>query len=92
VKEQLEKLAPKMYRSDTPSSEEVREFQKPSSLQFCQDMKANQVRAAKKLGVHRNTLRRTPEERNPDAESARLSRRPPLSATTATSGKKPEAT
>ncbi len=43
MKEQLEKLVLQMYRS---------------GIQYLREQRANQVRAAQKLGMHRNTLRR----------------------------------
>ena len=58
MKEQLEKLMLQMYRSGIRYSEAVREFQRVFILTVLREHKANQVRAAQKLGMHRNTLRR----------------------------------
>jgi transcriptional regulator with GAF, ATPase, and Fis domain len=58
VKEQLEKLVLHMYRSGIRYSEAVREFQKVFILTVLREQKANQFKAAPRLGMHRNTLRR----------------------------------
>ena len=47
-----------MYRSGIRYSESVREFQSVFILTVLREQRANQVRAAQKLGMHRNTLRR----------------------------------
>jgi DNA-binding NtrC family response regulator len=81
VKEQLEKLALQMYRSGTSYSDAVREFQKAFLIAVLRDMNGNQVRAATKLGMHRNSLRRHLQELVLDIKSMRASRRrPPASA------------
>ena len=81
MKEQLERLVLQMYRSGTPYSEAVREFQKAFIIAVLRDMNGNQVRAAGKLGMHRNTLRRNLQELDVDIKLIRGShRRPPVSA------------
>jgi DNA-binding protein Fis len=81
VKEQLEKLVLQMYRIGTSYSEAVREFQKAFLIAVLRDMNGNQVRAAAKLGMHRNSLRRNLQELDLDIKSMRGSRRrPPVSA------------
>jgi Fis family transcriptional regulator, factor for inversion stimulation protein len=81
VKEQLERLVLQMYRSGTPYSEAVREFQKAFIITVLRDLNGNQVRTAGKLGMHRNTLRRTLQELDVDISAVRvLRRRPPVSA------------
>ena len=94
MKEQLERLVLQMYRSGTPYSEAVREFQKAFVIAVLGDMNGNQVRAARQLGMHRNTLRRTLQELDVDLKWLRASRRrPPVSARPPTvRGKKAEAT
>jgi Fis family transcriptional regulator, factor for inversion stimulation protein len=80
VKDQLEKLVLEMYRSGTPYSAAVREFQRAFIIAVLRDMNGNQVRAAGKLGMHRNTLRRNLQELDVDVKSLRVSRRrPPVS-------------
>ena len=87
VKEQLERLVLQMYRSGTPYSEAVREFQKAFIITVLRDLNGNQVRAAGKLGMHRNTLRRTLHELDVDIKSVRLlRRRPPVSARLSSAG------
>ena len=81
VKEQLERLVLQMYRSGTPYSEAVREFQRAFITAVLRNLNGNQVRAAGKLGMHRNTLRRTLYELDVDIKAVRVSRRrPPVSA------------
>jgi len=81
VKEQLEKLVLQMYGSGTPYSEAVREFQKAFIVAVLRDQNGNQVRAAEKLRIHRNTLRRTLQQLDVNIKTLRLSRRrPPVSA------------
>jgi DNA-binding NtrC family response regulator len=81
VKEQLEKLVLQMYRSGTPYYGAVREFQKAFITAVLREMNGNQVRAARQLGMHRNSLRRNLQELDVDIKSLRVSRRrPPVSA------------
>ncbi len=80
MKEQLEKLVLQMYRSGIRYSEAVREFQRVFILTVLREHKVNQVRAAQKLGMHRNTLRRIIRNFELDIRPLRPSiRRPPLS-------------
>jgi Fis family transcriptional regulator, factor for inversion stimulation protein len=62
MKEQLESVVLQMYRAGVRCSEAVREFQKTFILTVLKDQKGNQCKAAEKLRVHRNTLRRTIRE------------------------------
>ncbi len=80
MKEQLEKLVLQLYRSGIRYSEAVREFQSIFILTVLREHKANQVRAAQKLGMHRNTLRRIIRNFELDIRLLRPDRRrPPLS-------------
>jgi Fis family transcriptional regulator len=80
VKEELERLVLQMYRSGLRYSEALREFQRTFLATVLREANANQVRAAKRLGIHRNTLRRQVEELGLDVKSLRVARRrPPLS-------------
>jgi Fis family transcriptional regulator, factor for inversion stimulation protein len=89
VKEQLERLVLQMYRSGTSYPEAVREFQKAFIITVLRDLNGNQVRAAEKLGVHRNTLHRTLHELDVDIKALRvLRRRPPVSARLSVVGEK----
>ena len=58
MKAKLESLVLQMYREGTRFEEAVREFQRVFILTVLRDKKGNQCRAADKLGMHRNTLRR----------------------------------
>ena len=82
MKEQLASVIWQMYNAGLRCSEAVREFQKTFILTVLRDQRGNQCKAAKKLGVHRNTLRRTIHELEIDIGPTRVSgrRRPPLSA------------
>jgi Fis family transcriptional regulator len=79
MKEQLESVVLQMYRAGVSCSEAVREFQKAFILTVLKDQRGNQCKAAEKLGVHRNTLRRTIQELQIDIRSTRVMgrRRPP---------------
>jgi Fis family transcriptional regulator len=81
VKEQLEKLVLQMYKSGIQYAEAVREFQKTFIVTVLQEQKGNQVRAARELRMHRNTLSRTIWDLEVDMQPLRASRRrPPVSA------------
>jgi DNA-binding NtrC family response regulator len=70
-----------MYNSGILYSEAVREFKKRFLLTVLQENQGNQCRAARQLGMHRNTLSRTISELKLDIRSVRNgARRPPRSA------------
>ena len=70
-----------MYRSGILYSEAVREFKKRFILTVLQENKGNQCKAARQLGMHRNTLSRTIAELDLDVKTLRSgTRRPPRSA------------
>ena len=58
MQEQLERVVLQMYKAGVRCSEAVRECQKAFILTVLKDQSGNQCRAAKILGIHRNTLRR----------------------------------
>ena len=81
MKDQLEALVLQMYRSKILYSEGVREFKKRFILTVLEENKGNQCRAARELGMHRNTLSRTLAELKIDVRLLRDgARRPPRSA------------
>ena len=80
VKDQLEALVTQMYKSGILYSEAVREFKKRFILTVLQENQGNQCKAARQLGMHRNTLSRTIAELKVDVRSLRDGRRPPRSA------------
>jgi Fis family transcriptional regulator, factor for inversion stimulation protein len=80
VKDQLEALVTQMYQSGILYSEAVREFRKRFILTVLEHNHGNQCKAAKQLGMHRNTLSRTIAELDLDVRAVRAeSRRPPKS-------------
>jgi len=93
VKEHLEQLVLQMYRSGLQYSEAVREFQRMFLATVLREVSANQVKAARKLGIHRNTLRRKIHELELDVKALRIGRRrPPLSERALVERKLPGAT
>jgi Fis family transcriptional regulator, factor for inversion stimulation protein len=81
VKDQLEALVLQMYRSNILYAEGVREFKKRFILTVLEENKGNQCRAARELGMHRNTLSRTINELRIDVRQLRDGeKRPPRSA------------
>ena len=78
MKEALEQIVLYMYRSGLQYSEAVREFQKTFLATVLRQENSNQVRAAKKLGIHRNTLRRQIQEFELDVKMLRVDRRRPV--------------
>lgn len=89
MKDQLEALVLQMYKSNILYSEAVREFKKRFILTVLQENNGNQCRAARSLGMHRNTLSRTITELKIDMRQLRNgARRPPRSARPASFEKK----
>ena len=89
MKDQLETLVHQMYNSGILYSEAVREFKKRFLLTVLQENQGNQCRAARQLGMHRNTLSRTISELKLDIRAVRSgARRPPRSARPLTLEKK----
>ena len=81
MKDQLLTLVQNMYRSNILYSEAVREFKKCFIATVLEENKGNQCRAARQLGMHRNTLSRTIDELKIDVREFRDGgKRPPRSA------------
>ncbi len=91
MKNDLALLVAEMHDSGILYSEAVREFKKSFLSHVLEQNRANQSKAAKQLGMHRNTLSRTLTELNLDVRLLRKSqsqsstkekdgRRPPRSA------------
>jgi len=81
VKSQLEVLVAQMYESGILYTESVRAFKKTFISHVLQQTRGNQCKAAKQLGMHRNTLSRTLAELEVDVRELRKEmRRPPRSA------------
>ena|SRR5947207_14985630 len=77
MKEELERLVLQMSRSGLRYSDAVHEFQRTFLATVLRDENVNQVRAAKRLGIHRNTLRRQIHELELDIKPLRVARRRP---------------
>jgi Fis family transcriptional regulator, factor for inversion stimulation protein len=81
VKSQLEALVSEMHGSGILYAEAVREFKKVFIAHVLEQNKGNQCKAARQLGMHRNTLSRTLQELEVDVRELRKGmRRPPRSA------------
>ena len=81
MKDQLEALIMQMYKSNILYSEAVREFKKRFIVTVLQENQGNQCRAARQLGMHRNTLSRTISDLKIDVGQLRAgAKRPPRSA------------
>lgn len=81
MKDQLEALIFQMYRSNILYSEAVREFKKRFIVTVLEENRGNQCKAARELGMHRNTLSRTMQELKIDVRQLREgAKRPPRSA------------
>ncbi|MFB3915431.1 MAG: helix-turn-helix domain-containing protein [Terriglobales bacterium] len=81
MKDQLETLVTQMHRSGILYDEAVREFKKRFILTVLHENHGNQCKAARELGMHRNTLSRTIAELKLDMRAVRDgARRPPRSA------------
>jgi Fis family transcriptional regulator, factor for inversion stimulation protein len=81
VKDQLEALILQMYKSNILYSEAVREFKKRFIITVLEENRGNQCKAARQLGMHRNTLSRTMQELKIDVRPLRAgAKRPPRSA------------
>lgn len=81
MKDQLITLVQNMYHSNILYSEAVREFKRCFIATVLEENKGNQCRAARQLGMHRNTLSRTIDELKIDVREFRDGgRRPPRSA------------
>jgi DNA-binding NtrC family response regulator len=71
-----------MYDSNILYSEAVREFKKTFIVHVLEQHRGNQCKAARQLGMHRNTLSRTLTELGLDVKEIRrhsTDRRPPRS-------------
>ena len=78
MKDQLEALVAQMYSSGILYSEAVREFKKRFLMTVLQENKGNQCKAARELGMHRNTLSRTIAELKLDVREFRDGARRPV--------------
>ena len=80
VKRELDNLVTQMHAGGITYDEAVREFKRRFILEVLSGHRGNQCKAAKELGVHRNTLSRILAELNIDPAQVRTGlRRPPRS-------------
>jgi DNA-binding NtrC family response regulator len=78
VKDQLEALVAQMHSTGILYSEAVREFKKRFIMNVLQENRGNQCKAARELGMHRNTLSRTIAELKLDVRQLRDGGRRPV--------------
>jgi Fis family transcriptional regulator, factor for inversion stimulation protein len=74
---QLDSLVRQMQKDGVPFSDAVREFRKQFVLTVLRDLNWNETKAARVLGIHRNTLARTLGELDLDVRSLRKAERRP---------------
>jgi Fis family transcriptional regulator len=80
VKRELDSLVAQMHAGGITYDEAVREFKKRFILEVLAQHRGNQCKAAKELGMHRNTLSRTIAELEIDPMQVRSGlKRPPRS-------------
>ena len=80
MKAQLDALVMQMYKGSIQYDEAVREFQKVFIVTALRDQNGNQIKAARELGMHRNSLRRLLTDLDVDVRALRHGlRRPPRS-------------
>lgn len=78
MKRELDTLVMQMQASGITYDEAVREFKKRFILQVLSANRGNQCKAAKELGMHRNTLSRTLSELQIEPSQVRMGlKRPP---------------
>ena len=77
MKDQLEALVSQMFKSGILYSEAVREFKKRFIVTVLEENNGNQCKAARQLGMHRNTLSRTITELKVDVKAVRTGARRP---------------
>ena len=78
MKDQLEALVAQMHSTGILYSEAVREFKKRFIMNVLEQNKGNQCKAARELGMHRNTLSRTIAELKLDVRQFREGGRRPV--------------
>ncbi|MGH9616395.1 MAG: helix-turn-helix domain-containing protein [Acidobacteriaceae bacterium] len=80
MKRELDNLVVQMYASGITYEEAVREFRRRFIQEVLRNNKGNQCKAARQLGMHRNTLSRTLNELELDPAQIKLGlKRPPRS-------------
>lgn len=78
MKRELDNLVVQMYASGIAYEEAVREFRRRYIQEVLRNNKGNQCKAARQLGMHRNTLSRILNELDLDPAQIKLGlKRPP---------------
>ncbi|HEX4019625.1 MAG TPA: helix-turn-helix domain-containing protein [Acidobacteriaceae bacterium] len=80
MKRELDSLVVQMYASGITYEEAVREFRRRYIQEVLANHKGNQCKAARELGVHRNTLSRMMTELNLDPVQIKLGLKRPSRA------------
>jgi Fis family transcriptional regulator, factor for inversion stimulation protein len=75
MKDQLQELVRQMFSTGILYSEAIREFKKRFILNVLRERRGNQCKAARELGMHRNTLSRTIAELKMQEEVRQLTAR-----------------
>jgi Fis family transcriptional regulator, factor for inversion stimulation protein len=78
VKRELDNLVTQMHAGGITYTEAVREFKRRFLMEVLAHHKGNQCKAAKELGVHRNTLSRTIAELEIDPAQIRSGLKRPV--------------
>jgi DNA-binding NtrC family response regulator len=78
VKRELDNLVAQMHAGGITYAEAVREFKRRFLMEVLAHHKGNQCKAAKELGVHRNTLSRTIAELEIDPSQIRSGLKRPV--------------
>ena len=86
--DQLDALVRQMLKAGIQFAEAIREFKKKFVLVVLRDLNWNETKAARVLGIHRNTLARTLRELDLDARSLRKAERRPTHGVPALKQKK----
>jgi Fis family transcriptional regulator, factor for inversion stimulation protein len=85
---QLDALVRQMQKEGIPFSDAVREFRREFVLTVLRDLNWNETKAARVLGIHRNTLARTLRELNLNVGSLRKAERRPTHGAPCSEAKK----
>ncbi len=78
MKRELDNLVTQMHAGGITYDEAVREFKRRFLMEVLAHHKGNQCKAAKELGVHRNTLSRTIAELKIDPSQIRTNLKRPV--------------
>jgi DNA-binding NtrC family response regulator len=80
VKRELDSVVTQMHAGGLTYAEAVREFKRRYIQEVLNDHKGNQCKAAKALGMHRNTLSRTMAELDLNAVQIKMGLKRPVAS------------